>query len=63
MKRIALLRERYTPTALTGTHCPASGMWAPADSPEEAHAFFEGQVFPAFRGIPTVWRRSAAGQD
>lgn len=63
MKRIALLRERQTPAASTGTHCPASGMWTPADSPDEAHAFFEGQVFPTFRGAATVWRRRAAGQD
>jgi hypothetical protein len=63
MKRIALLRERQTPAASTGTHCPASGMWAPADSPDEAHAFFEGQVFPSFHGTPTVWRRRAASQD
>ncbi|PNH83513.1 hypothetical protein [Arthrobacter sp. AFG20] len=63
MKRIALLRERQTPAASTGTHCPASGMWAPADSPDEAHAFFEGQVFPSFHGTPTVWHRRAASQD
>lgn len=63
MKRIALLRERHTPSASTGSHCPASGMWTPAGSPTEAQAFFEGQVLPTFQGAPTVWRRSASGQE
>jgi hypothetical protein len=63
MKRIALLRERQAPSASTGAHCPASGLWIPDQSPDEAHTFFEGQVFPTFQGMPTVWRRRAAGQD
>ena len=63
MKRIALLRERHAPSASTGAHCPASGLWTPDQSPDEAHTFFEGQVFPAYQGMPTVWRRRAAGQE
>ena len=63
MKRIALLRERHAPSASTGAHCPVSGLWTPDQAPDEAHTFFEGQVFPAYQGMPTVWRRRAAGQE
>jgi hypothetical protein len=63
MKRIALLRERHAPSASTGAHCPASGLWTPDESPLETHMFFEGQVLPAFQGAPTVWRRRSAGQE
>jgi hypothetical protein len=62
MKRIALLRARQAPSASTGTHCPASGIWAPEESPQDVHTFFEGQVLPAYQGAPTVWRRRSAGQ-
>ena len=70
MKRIALLHERqataashvarYTQAA-TGSHCPASGLWSPDHDPHTVLSFFEGQVFPAFDGVPTVWRRRSAG--
>jgi hypothetical protein len=65
MKRISLLKERQAPgsgqgSALTGSHCPASGFWAPASDPQAVQLIFEGQVFPAFDGVPTVWLRRAA---
>ena len=61
MKRIALLKERPAPGAShgpapTGSHCPASGLWTPGADPQAMQMFFEGQVFPAFDGVPTVWR-------
>ncbi len=70
MKRIALLHERkataashtarYTQAA-TGSHCPASGLWSPEADPHTVLSFFEGHVFPAFDGAPTVWLRRTAG--
>lgn len=67
MKRIALLKERQasatgnSPATTTGSHCPASGLWSPEADPHTVLSFFEGQVFPAFDGVPTVWRRRTAG--
>lgn len=66
MKRIALLKERQAaaagaPSTATGSHCPASGLWSPDHHPHTVLSFFEGQVFPAFDGVPTVWRRRSAG--
>jgi hypothetical protein len=67
MKRIALLNERQATgtgtsrSANTGSHCPASGLWSPEADPHTVLAFFEGHVFPAFDGVPTVWRRRAIG--
>ena len=66
MKRIALLKERQAspagnPSTATGSHCPVSGLWSPDHDPHTVLSFFEGHVFPAFDGVPTVWRRRAAG--
>ncbi|MGF9650293.1 hypothetical protein AAIH32_20235 [Pseudarthrobacter oxydans] len=67
MKRIALLKERQTaaavgaPSTATGSHCPVSGLWSPDQDPHTVLSFFEGHVFPAFDGVPTVWRRRSAG--
>lgn len=67
MKRIALLKERQaaaasnSQSASTGSHFPASGIWSPEADPHTALSFFEGHVFPAFDGVPTVWRRRTAG--
>jgi hypothetical protein len=66
MKRIALLKERQaspagTPSTATGSHCPVSGLWSPDHDPHTVLSFFEGHVFPAFDGVPTVWRRRSAG--
>lgn len=67
MKRIALLKERQTgsaalaPATATGSHCPASGLWTPEADVATALAIAEGQVFPAFDGVPTVWERVSAG--
>jgi hypothetical protein len=67
MKRIALLKERQipapssSPVATTGSHCPGSGLWSPEADPHTVLSLFEGQVFPAFDGVPTVWRRRTAG--
>lgn len=67
MKRIALLKERQAPAAsispatTTGSHCPVSGLWSPKADLHTVLSFFEGQVFPAFDGVPTVWRRRTAG--
>ena len=65
MKRIALLKERAAAPAgsstTTGSHCPASGLWSPDRDPYTVLSFFEGHVFPAFQGVPTVWRRRTAG--
>ncbi|WP_104043364.1 hypothetical protein [Arthrobacter sp. ZGTC412] len=67
MKRIALLKERQAsaatgaPSTATGSHCPASGLWSPDLDPHTVLSFFEGHVFPAFDGVPTVWRRRTAG--
>jgi hypothetical protein len=67
MKRIALLKERQVAgsspsrAARTGSHCPASGLWSPEADPHTVLSFFEGHVFPAFDGEPTVWRRRNAG--
>ncbi|WP_411375299.1 hypothetical protein ACLH0K_02510 [Arthrobacter sp. MPF02] len=66
MKRIALLKERQAGNAgspastATGSHCPVSGLWSPDHDPHTVLSFFEGHVFPAFDGVPTVWRRRAA---
>ena len=66
MKRIALLKERQvaaatsSPVTTTGSHCPGSGLWSPQADPHTVLSFFEGQVFPAFHGVPTVWRRRTA---
>ncbi len=63
MKRIALLKERQAGNAgnasctATGSHCPVSGLWSPDHDPHTVLSFFEGHVFPAFDGVPTVWRR------
>jgi hypothetical protein len=66
MKRIALLSERQATAAsrrqaATGSHCPASGLWSPEADPHTVLSFFEGHVFPAFDGVPTVWLRRTAG--
>jgi hypothetical protein len=67
MKRIALLKERQAGNAgtasstATGSHCPVSGLWSPDHDPHTVLSFFEGHVFPAFDGVPTVWRRRSAG--
>ncbi|WP_258804589.1 hypothetical protein [Pseudarthrobacter sp. NS4] len=65
MKRIALLKERQAGNAgtatSTGSHCPVSGLWSPDRDPHTVLSFFEGHVFPAFDGVPTVWRRRSAG--
>ena len=67
MKRIALLKERQASdtstsrAASTGSHCPVSGLWSPEADPHTVLAFFEGHVFPAFDGVPTVWRRRSTG--
>ena len=61
MKRIALLKERQATAAITGSHCPASGLWSPEADPHTVLSFFEGHVFPAFDGVPTVWRRRTTG--
>ncbi|MBT2597627.1 hypothetical protein [Arthrobacter sp. ISL-72] len=61
MKRIALLRERVAAAGATGTHCPASGLWAPDAAPQDLLTIFEGHIFPSYKGEPTVWRRSTAG--
>lgn len=67
MKRIALLKERQAsaagagPASTTGSHCPVSGLWSPESDPHVVESFFEGQVFPAFDGVPAVWRRRTAG--
>ncbi|MCU1517490.1 MAG: hypothetical protein JWQ75_2211 [Pseudarthrobacter sp.] len=70
MKRIALLKERQVTgrqaiagngPAATGSHCPASGLWSPEADPHTVLSFFEGHVFPAFDGVPTVWRRRTSG--
>jgi hypothetical protein len=63
MKRIALLRERVATSAATGTHCPVSGLWSPDAQPQEAQAFFEGQVIPSHNATATVWRRTPQGPD
>jgi hypothetical protein len=65
MKRIALLKERQGAPAgsvatATGSHCPASGLWSPDQDPHTVLSFFEGHVFPAYDGVPTVWRRRLA---
>ena len=66
MKRIALLKERQvaaasiSPATTTGSHCPVSGLWSPEADRRTVLSFFEGQVFPAFDGVPTVWRRRTA---
>jgi hypothetical protein len=66
MKRIALLKERQAGTAdiatstATGSHCPVSSLWSPDHDPHTVLSFFEGHVFPAFDGVPTVWRRRTA---
>lgn len=63
MKGIALLKERQAGSAgspastATGSHCPVSGLWSPDHDPHTVLSFFEGHVFPAFDGVPTVWRR------
>lgn len=67
MKRISLLKERQAsaagqgPVTATGSHCPASGLWSPESDPRTVLSVFEGHVFPAFDGVPTVWRRVSAG--
>jgi hypothetical protein len=66
MKRIALLKERQaapagTASTSTGSHCPVSGLWSPDHDPHTVLSFFEGHVFPAFDGVPTVWRRRTGG--
>jgi hypothetical protein len=66
MKRIALLKERQASavgasSTVTGSHCPVSGLWSPDEDPHTVLSFFEGSVFPAFDGVPTVWRRRTAG--
>jgi hypothetical protein len=66
MKRIALLKERKAapagaPSTATGSHCPVSGLWSPDRDPHTVLSFFEGHVFPAFDGVPTVWRRRFGG--
>lgn len=67
MKRIALLKERQAGNAgnasstATGSHCPVSGLWSPDLDPHTVLSFFEGHVFPAFDGVPTVWRRRPSG--
>lgn len=69
MKRISLLKERqasaaskHGPATSTGSHCPASGLWSPESDSGTVQSFFEGQVFPAFDGAATVWRRVSAGE-
>jgi hypothetical protein len=66
MKRIALLKERQAfaagtgPATATGSHCPAFGLWSPESHPLVVESFFEGHVFPAYDGVPTVWLRRTA---
>jgi hypothetical protein len=63
MKRIALLRERVATSGATGTHCPVSGLWVPDSGTHAGQTFFEGQVFPAYDGSPTIWRRRSPVMD
>ncbi|KQQ94860.1 hypothetical protein ASF72_19780 [Arthrobacter sp. Leaf141] len=42
-------------TAVTGTHCPASGRWSPNGEAQKGQVFFEGSLMPSFGGAAVVW--------
>lgn len=43
-------------TAVTGTHCPVSGMWEPAGEEGGRRRLLEGTVMPAFRNSAAQWK-------
>ena len=47
-------RERVT--AVTGSHCPVSGMWEPAGEEGGRRRLLEGTVMPAFRNAAAQWK-------
>jgi hypothetical protein len=47
-------RERVT--AVTGSHCPVSGMWEPAGEEGGRRRLLEGSVMPAFRNAAAQWK-------
>lgn len=43
-------------TAVTGNHCPVSGMWEPAGEEGGRRRLLEGSVMPAFRNAAAQWK-------
>ena len=43
-------------TAATGSHCPASGLWAPVGAEGACCRILEGSVMPAFRNAAAEWK-------
>ncbi|MEY9776353.1 hypothetical protein ABH915_001961 [Arthrobacter sp. MW3 TE3886] len=43
-------------TAVTGSHCPISGLWALVGGEETYCRVVEGSVMPAFRNTAVQWR-------
>ena len=40
----------------TGSHCPVSGLWAPAGEQDSATQVLEGSIMPAHGNSAVVWQ-------
>jgi hypothetical protein len=40
----------------TGSHCPISGIWAPAGEQESGRVVLEGSIMPARGSVPVDWQ-------
>lgn len=43
-------------TAVTGSHCPVSGVWAPVGEEGAFCRVLEGSLMPAFRNSAAEWK-------
>ncbi|MBT1003441.1 hypothetical protein KIH31_12585 [Paenarthrobacter sp. DKR-5] len=43
-------------TAVTGSHCPRTGLWAVLGDSSTRRTIFEGDLFPSVAGRMTAWR-------
>lgn len=42
-------------SALTGTHCPQTGLWAPSQEHAGQVQLAKGSLMPARNGTPVLW--------
>jgi hypothetical protein len=48
---------------LTGSHCPANGLWRPVDSSAEPIFVFEGSMMPTHDGGSAMWMLVDGGRQ
>lgn len=50
-------------SASTGSHCPQSGAWSPAECPSRQRMVSEGELMPAHEGETVLWVYAGPAQE